>query len=93
MVYRFTIISDEVDNFRREIQIDSEATFLDFHNAILKSVGYPNDQMTVAPIPVFLPGESHGQRALGSCRPWARTELDGTEHAHTGSQTVTPSDW
>ena len=33
MVYRFTIISDEVDNFRREIQIDSEATFLDFHRA------------------------------------------------------------
>ena len=46
MVYRFTIISDEVDNFRREIQIDSDATFLDFHNAILKSVGSPNDQMT-----------------------------------------------
>ena len=46
MVYRFTIISDEVDNFRREIQIDSEATFLDFHRAILKSVGYPDDQMT-----------------------------------------------
>ena len=46
MVYRFTIISDEVDNFRREIQIDSDATFLDLHNAILKSAGYPNDQMT-----------------------------------------------
>ena len=46
MVYRFTIISDEVDNFRREIQIDSDATFLDFHNAILESAGYPNDQMT-----------------------------------------------
>ena len=44
MVYRFTIISDEVDNFRREIQIDSEATFLDLHNAILKSAGYPNDR-------------------------------------------------
>ena len=46
MVYRFTIISDEVDNFRREIQIDSEATFLDFHRAILQSVGYADDQMT-----------------------------------------------
>lgn len=46
MVYRFTIISDEVDNFRREIQIDSEATFLELHNAILKSTGYPDDQMT-----------------------------------------------
>lgn len=46
MVYRFTIISDEVDNFRREIQIDSDATFLDLHKAILKSANYPNDQMT-----------------------------------------------
>ena len=46
MIYRFTIISDEVDNFRREIQIDSEATFLDLHRAILKSAGYPDDQMT-----------------------------------------------
>ena len=46
MVYRFTIISDEVDDFRREIQIDSEATFLDFHRAILKSAGYADDQMT-----------------------------------------------
>lgn len=46
MVYRFTIISDEVDNFIREIRIDSEATFFDFHTAILKSVGYKDDQMT-----------------------------------------------
>ena len=46
MVYRFTIISDEVDNFIREIKIDSEATFFDFHTAILKSVGYEDDQMT-----------------------------------------------
>lgn len=46
MVYRFTIISDEVDDFVREIQIDSEATFLDLHEAILKSVDYSNDQMT-----------------------------------------------
>ena len=40
MIYRFTIISDEVDDFVREIQIDPEATFYDFHEAILKSVGY-----------------------------------------------------
>lgn len=46
MVYRFTIISDEVDDFVREIQIDSEATFYDFHDAIIKSVEYTNDQMT-----------------------------------------------
>ena len=45
MIYRFTIISDEVDDFVREIQIDPEATFYDFHEAILKSAGYTNDQM------------------------------------------------
>lgn len=46
MIYRFIFVSDEVDDFYREIQIDSEATFLDFHKAILESVGYPDDQMT-----------------------------------------------
>ena len=29
--------------------------------------------------PVFLPGESHGQRSLVDCSPWGRTELDTTE--------------
>lgn len=46
MIYRFTLISDESDDFVREIQIDPEASFYDFHEAILKSVGYANDQMT-----------------------------------------------
>lgn len=46
MIYKFTIISDESDDFVREIQINPEATFFDFHEAILKSVGYANDQMT-----------------------------------------------
>ena len=46
MVFKFRIISDEVDNFSREIEIDSEATFLDLQNAILDSVGYTKDQMT-----------------------------------------------
>lgn len=46
MIYRFTIISDEVDDFIREIQIDPEATFFNFHEAILKATGYSNDQMT-----------------------------------------------
>ena len=46
MIYRFTLISDEIDDFVREIQIDPEATFFDFHEAIVKSVGYTNDQMT-----------------------------------------------
>ena len=31
------------------------------------------------PTPVFLPGESHGQRSLVGCSPWGRTESDTTE--------------
>ena len=46
MVYRFILISDEVEDFMREIKIDSDATFLDFHKAILKSCGYNDDQIT-----------------------------------------------
>jgi len=46
MVYKFTILSDEVDNFVRIINIDSEAKFLDLHNAILDSVGYEKNLMT-----------------------------------------------
>ena len=45
MVFRFLILSDEVDDFKREIKIDAEATFLDLHDAILESVGYTKDQM------------------------------------------------
>ena len=31
------------------------------------------------PTPVFLPGESHGQRSLVGCRAWGCKELDVTE--------------
>ena len=31
------------------------------------------------PSPVFLPGESHGQRSLVGCSPWRCTESDTTE--------------
>ena len=31
------------------------------------------------PTPVFLPGESQGQRSLVGCRLWGRTESDTTE--------------
>ena len=31
------------------------------------------------PTPVFLPGESHGQRSLVGCRLWGHTESDMTE--------------
>lgn len=46
MVYKFRIISDEVDDFLREIKIDSEASFYDLHEAILKCCKYKDDQMT-----------------------------------------------
>lgn len=46
MIYKFLILSDEADNFAREIEINSDATFLEFNNAILNSVGYQNDQLT-----------------------------------------------
>ena len=46
MVYSFLLLSDEVDNFKREITIDSDASFLDLNNIILESVGYTKDQMT-----------------------------------------------
>ncbi|MDR3339954.1 MAG: plasmid pRiA4b ORF-3 family protein [Candidatus Symbiothrix sp.] len=45
MVYRFIILSDESDNFRREILIDSDATFFDLYEAVLDSVGFTKDQM------------------------------------------------
>jgi len=46
MVYKFVILSDEVDDFRRDILIDSDATFFELHEAILESVGYAKDQIT-----------------------------------------------
>ena len=46
MIYRFTIISDEVDDFVREILIDSEATFFELLQAILEAAKYKDDQMT-----------------------------------------------
>lgn len=46
MIYRFLLLSDEADDFKREIAIDSEATFLDLQNIILDSVGYTKDQIT-----------------------------------------------
>ncbi len=46
MIYRFTFMTDEVDNFKRVFEADPYATFLDLHKAILESVGYPDDQMT-----------------------------------------------
>ena len=46
MIFKFVLLSDEVDGFMREIHIDSEATFLELNDAVLDSVGYTKDQMT-----------------------------------------------
>ena len=35
------------------------------------------------PSPVFLPGESHGERSLLGYSPYCRKVLDMTEHTHT----------
>ena len=45
MVFRFLLLSDEVEDFRREIQIDSDATFLDLHHVIIESANYKEGEM------------------------------------------------
>lgn len=45
MVYRFKLVSDEVSNFAREIEIDSENTFLQLRNAVLESVDFSKDEL------------------------------------------------
>ena len=42
------------------------------------------------PAPVFLPGESHGQRSLEGYSPWGHIELDMTKHHHNLSYSFFP---
>lgn len=46
MVYHFVVLSDEVDDFRREIDIDAEATFQELNDLLLKTCKYKKDLMT-----------------------------------------------
>ncbi|MGL5785590.1 MAG: IS1096 element passenger TnpR family protein [Bacteroidales bacterium] len=46
MIYRFVLLSDEIDNFGREISIDEDATFEALQKAILDSVDYKQGEMT-----------------------------------------------
>lgn len=46
MIFNFRIVSDEVDNFKREISIDADDTFLNFKNAICEAVGYDKNEMS-----------------------------------------------
>lgn len=45
MIYKLKITSSEVEDFVREIEIDHEQTYLEFHNTIQESIGYDNSQM------------------------------------------------
>lgn len=45
MIYKFAIGSEESENFKLEIAIDSEDTFLRLRNAILEAAGYDKEQM------------------------------------------------
>lgn len=46
MIYRLLLLSEENDFFRREIKIDSEATFLDLNNFILQTLKYDKHELT-----------------------------------------------
>lgn len=46
MIFRFLLLSDEVDDFKREIKIDADATFADLNKAIIASVGYKEGEIT-----------------------------------------------
>ena len=41
----------------------------------------------MATTPIFLPGESHGQRSLAGYGPWGRKELDTAERLVLGGDT------
>ena len=45
MIYKFILISDEVDPFKREIHIDPDATFLELLNTIYRSVNYTEPEV------------------------------------------------
>ena len=45
MIYKFLVGSEESENFKLEIAIDSGDTFLRLRNVILDAVGYDKEQM------------------------------------------------
>ncbi|MBO4487303.1 MAG: hypothetical protein J5729_02970 [Bacteroidaceae bacterium] len=46
MLYKIALISDEAEDFFREITIDADATFLSLNKAILEACGYDDSQIT-----------------------------------------------
>ena len=58
------------------------------HTSWWTSTNQPTSMLTcleegMQPTPVFLPGESHGQRSLAGYSPWGRRESDMTEQLNT----------
>jgi hypothetical protein len=45
MIFKFLILSDEVENFKREIKIDADSTFFDFYKTILQYTGFNDKEM------------------------------------------------
>ncbi len=45
MIFKFLILSDEVEMFKREIKIDADATFLDFYKTIIDCTGFSEKEM------------------------------------------------
>ncbi len=45
MIFSFRLISDEVEDFYRDIEISDDQTFLDFHNAIQQELKFDNSQL------------------------------------------------
>ena len=46
MIYKFLLTSDEVENYKREIHIDADATFYDLHKIIIACNDYTEGEMT-----------------------------------------------
>ena len=45
------------------------------------------------PVPIFLPGKSHGQRSLAAYIPWGHKESDTTEQLSTSEPSIYFSRW
>ncbi len=46
MIYKFLLLSDEVEDFSLEVKIDPESTFLQLNDAIIEALNYTKDQLT-----------------------------------------------
>ena len=45
MIYLFRVISDEIQDFYRDVVIDGSDTFLDFHHTLQENLGYDPSQL------------------------------------------------